>query len=201
MANFRISNNRGSWITEGENVHDALAKWAALHPDEAQHTIQIQEHKAEEESPKADSPRERARKAVSANTKKYEFEEGKPNAIWIIGPWAAADITLAAVYDRAEWKALMAEVLVAHQRTSPQYCRCGWGDLGKSHADHKADAILDAFEKFLEVGSPVENEHTGIRSFSVGPDDTLVVTAELEPFKHWGTYTSTDGGKTWTRKE
>ena len=38
-------------------------------------------------------------------------------------------------YDRD----VLVQVLVFHQRQDPQYCTCGWGELGKSHADHVAD--------------------------------------------------------------
>ena len=27
-------------------------------------------------------------------------------------------------------------VLVYHQRMDSQFCACGWGELGRSHADH-----------------------------------------------------------------
>lgn len=38
-------------------------------------------------------------------------------------------------YDRE----VLTTVLVYHQRASVQFCACGWGELGKSHADHVAN--------------------------------------------------------------
>ena len=38
-------------------------------------------------------------------------------------------------YDRE----VLVEVLVYHQRKNSQYCACGWGELGKSYAEHVAD--------------------------------------------------------------
>lgn len=32
-------------------------------------------------------------------------------------------------------------VLVAHQRRDSGSCMCGWGELGKSHAEHVASAL------------------------------------------------------------
>ena len=36
----------------------------------------------------------------------------------------------------------IAAALTAHQRRDSQFCICGWGQLGKSHADHQADAVI-----------------------------------------------------------
>lgn len=38
----------------------------------------------------------------------------------------------------------MVTVLIEHQRMSSQYCLCGWGKLGASHAEHVADALAAA---------------------------------------------------------
>jgi hypothetical protein len=38
-------------------------------------------------------------------------------------------------YDRE----VLIKVLVYHQRQDAQYCTCGWGVLGESHAAHIAD--------------------------------------------------------------
>lgn len=48
-------------------------------------------------------------------------------------------------YDRA----VLVEVLVYHQRLDAQYCACGWGRLGQSHADH----VADVYEASMEVRS------------------------------------------------
>lgn len=36
------------------------------------------------------------------------------------------------------------EVLVAHQRKDSQFCLCGWGELGRSHAAHVAKMLKHA---------------------------------------------------------
>lgn len=33
---------------------------------------------------------------------------------------------------------VLVETLVYHQRKDDQYCLCGWGELGRSHAEHVA---------------------------------------------------------------
>lgn len=38
-------------------------------------------------------------------------------------------------YDRA----VLVDVLVYHQRKDIGHCLCGWGELGRSHAEHVAD--------------------------------------------------------------
>jgi hypothetical protein len=37
-------------------------------------------------------------------------------------------------------------VLVYHYRKDGQYCGCGWGELGKSHAEHQADVYEESVE-------------------------------------------------------
>jgi hypothetical protein len=37
-----------------------------------------------------------------------------------------------------------AEVLVVHQRRNASSCLCGWAELGRSHANHQADALREA---------------------------------------------------------
>jgi hypothetical protein len=39
------------------------------------------------------------------------------------------------IYDRQ----VLTTILIYHWRTKTSGCGCGWGDLGKSHADHIAD--------------------------------------------------------------
>jgi hypothetical protein len=36
----------------------------------------------------------------------------------------------------------IARALTLHQRRNSQHCICGWGQLGHSHADHQADAVI-----------------------------------------------------------
>lgn len=37
---------------------------------------------------------------------------------------------------------VLAGILIEHTRMNIERCRCGWSDLGRSHARHVADAIL-----------------------------------------------------------
>ena len=46
------------------------------------------------------------------------------------------------IYDRK----LLVEVLIAHQRKDAQFCICGWGRLGFSHAEH----IADMYERLIK---------------------------------------------------
>jgi len=36
----------------------------------------------------------------------------------------------------------IARVMILHQRRGGTLCVCGWGQLGHSHADHQADAVI-----------------------------------------------------------
>lgn len=38
----------------------------------------------------------------------------------------------------------VAQILIAHQRFDIKGCRCGWAELGQSHAKHQAQALSDA---------------------------------------------------------
>jgi hypothetical protein len=46
-------------------------------------------------------------------------------------------------YDRE----LLISTLVYHQRKDAQYCLCGWGKLGASHAEHVADVYEQSAER------------------------------------------------------
>lgn len=41
-------------------------------------------------------------------------------------------------------RGVLVEVLTYHQRKDAQYCSCGWGVLGESHAEHVADIFEDS---------------------------------------------------------
>jgi hypothetical protein len=41
-----------------------------------------------------------------------------------------------------EQRASLVEVLIYHQRTGTGKCSCGWGDLGRSFAEH----VVSVFE-------------------------------------------------------
>ena len=41
-------------------------------------------------------------------------------------------------------------VLIAHQRRNSQFCACGWGELGHSHAAHVTDAVIAALGPLVE---------------------------------------------------
>lgn len=43
-----------------------------------------------------------------------------------------------------EAMAVLVEVLVYHQRKDSQFCCCGWGVLGASHAEHVAGVFRDS---------------------------------------------------------
>ena len=37
---------------------------------------------------------------------------------------------------------IVVAVLTSHQRQTAQHCLCGWGQLGHSHPEHQADAVI-----------------------------------------------------------
>jgi hypothetical protein len=49
-------------------------------------------------------------------------------------------------YDREA----LVQVLVQHQRMTSQFCLCGWGELGKSHPAHIADAYEAAARVYVD---------------------------------------------------
>lgn len=49
-------------------------------------------------------------------------------------------------------RALLVEALVFHQRMDIGSCRCGWADLGKSHAEHIANIYEERLRQYQ--GSP-----------------------------------------------
>lgn len=54
--------------------------------------------------------------------------------------WEAAPVRNPVPYDRAA----LVTVLVYHYRKDAQYCGCGWGELGRSHAEHVADVYEES---------------------------------------------------------
>lgn len=62
----------------------------------------------------------------------------------------------------------VAEVLIEHGRDGIEGCRCGWAELGKSHAKHVAQAMSD--KRLLRKGFEVT-----ITS-GMGKPSTCVVT-------------------------
>jgi hypothetical protein len=43
------------------------------------------------------------------------------------------------------WRAILREVLVAHQHRMDSSCICGWAELGLMHPNH----VIEEFEKAL----------------------------------------------------
>jgi hypothetical protein len=52
----------------------------------------------------------------------------------------------------SELRIRIAAVLTLHQRRDSQHCLCGWGQLGHSHADHQADAVIRELKLEAEDG-------------------------------------------------
>jgi hypothetical protein len=53
-------------------------------------------------------------------------------------------------YDRK----VLVEVLIYHQRKNVRYCECGWGELGKSHAEHVADIYEMSIKERVKCPTP-----------------------------------------------
>lgn len=49
-----------------------------------------------------------------------------------------------------EERYILINVLIYHYRKDSQHCGCGWGELGKSHAEH----VVDVFESSVRIMCP-----------------------------------------------
>lgn len=79
--------------------------------------------------------------------------------------------------------------LVDHQRHKPDRCLCGWGELGKSHAEHVAGIIRPLIE--AEVREAVAREIEAVRrpgpcppEYLAGVAWTLVAAARIARGSH-----------------
>lgn len=79
------------------------------------------------------------------------------------------------LYDRE----MLTTVLVGHQRQSAQFCLCGWGELGKSHAEH----VADVYERAAVAGLATERDEAreALRTLFFAVTDDMKPGAGDEP--------------------
>ena len=53
-----------------------------------------------------------------------------------------------------------ASVLITNMRTRIEDCHCGWAELGKSHAQHVADALADHLNQLRQPSRPIDRSVT-----------------------------------------